>query len=60
MLLAGLSGAMASCPTCEAEIDHVLAEMIDLKGTEAIDEKFTEGGRAVATVCPQCDAIIGI
>ena len=51
---------MASCPTCEAEIDHVLAEMIDLKGTEAIDEKFTEGGRAVATVCPQCDAIIGI
>lgn len=51
---------MARCPTCEASIDHVNAEMIDLSGTEAISDEVAEGGQAVATLCPECDAIIGI
>lgn len=51
---------MARCPTCEASIDHVNAEMIDLAGTEAISDEFAEGGQAVATVCPECEAILGI
>lgn len=51
---------MARCPTCESEITHVSAEKIDLEGTQAIDEDLGEGGQAVATVCPECDGIIGI
>lgn len=51
---------MAHCPTCEAEIDHVVAEVIELHGTDAIDAEFENGGKAVATLCPKCGAIIGI
>lgn len=51
---------MAHCPTCEAEIDHVVAEAIDLKGAEKIAEEYADGGRAIATLCPHCEAIIGI
>jgi len=50
---------MARCPTCDAELDHVIAQTIDLEETDAIPG--SEGsGQAVVTVCPQCDAIIGI
>ncbi|MDR5656925.1 MAG: hypothetical protein ACQEQJ_04990 [Halobacteriota archaeon] len=52
---------MAKCPACSAEITHVDAEMIELNPTEEVSES-TEGepSRAIATVCPECEAIIGI
>ncbi|MFB6086779.1 MAG: hypothetical protein ABEJ84_08280 [Halodesulfurarchaeum sp.] len=51
---------MAKCPTCEAEIDHVEAEMLELTPSPAVEEASEEPSRAVATVCPSCEAIIGI
>ena len=50
---------MARCPSCEERIDHVIAETIDLKGTDEIAGDY-EDGQAVATVCPNCEAIIGL
>jgi len=51
---------MAKCPTCEAEIDHVDAEMIELNPTSAVESETEEVSQAIATVCPSCNAIIGI
>ena len=51
---------MANCPTCETEIDHVVAEKIELTGTEELVADVAEGEYAIATVCPNCQAIIGI
>lgn len=56
----GVSPHMAKCPTCEAEIDHVEAEMLELTPSPAVEEASEEPSRAVATVCPSCEAIIGI
>ncbi len=50
---------MARCPGCEERIDHVIAETIDLEGTDEIAGKY-EDGQAVVTICPECDAIIGL
>ena len=52
---------MARCPACESEIHHVLAEKIELTGVDDIVEEATEReGFAIATLCPECNAIIGI
>lgn len=51
---------MARCPSCEERIDHVIAEKIDLEGTEEIDGESGDDSQAIATLCPECDAIIGI
>jgi uncharacterized protein with PIN domain len=52
---------MARCPTCESEIDHVIAEKIELTGIEEIIEEVEQKeGSAIATLCPDCNAIIGI
>ena len=52
---------MAKCPSCEAEIHHVIAEKIELTGTEDIVEEAAEKeGFAIATLCPECNAIISI
>ena len=60
MIPAGVFGPMAKCPTCEAEIDHVDAEMIDLSPSPAVEQETDEPSQAIATVCPACNAIIGI
>lgn len=51
---------MATCPTCEAEIDHVDAEMLELNPSSDVEAETEEASRAIATVCPECNAIIGI
>ncbi|MFW6376758.1 MAG: hypothetical protein ACOC0F_02175 [archaeon] len=52
---------MARCPACESEIDHVIAEKIELTGIEDVIEEAAETeGSAIATLCPECNAIIGI
>jgi uncharacterized protein with PIN domain len=51
---------MATCPTCEVEIDSVDAEMIELNPSPAVEEETEEPAQAIATVCPECNAIIGI
>ncbi|MFB6114626.1 MAG: hypothetical protein ABEJ58_11060 [Halodesulfurarchaeum sp.] len=51
---------MATCPACKTEIDHVEAEMIELTPTEAVAESAEEPQNAIATCCPECEAIIGI
>ncbi|MFP4529658.1 MAG: hypothetical protein ACLFNC_00040 [Halodesulfurarchaeum sp.] len=51
---------MAKCPNCEAEIDHVEAEMLELSPSSAVADETEEPSQAIATVCPSCDAIIGI
>ena len=60
MILGDLSRPMAKCPNCEAEIDHVEAEMLELSPSAAAEEASDEPSQAVATVCPSCNAIIGI
>lgn len=53
--------SMAQCPACNTEIDHVVAEKIELTGIESIVEEVAQTeGYAIATVCPECEAIIGI
>lgn len=51
---------MAHCPTCEGKIEYVIPEVIEIRGADTIDAEYADGGRAVATVCPHCEAIIGI
>lgn len=51
---------MAKCPACMTEIDHVDAEMIELNPTDAVAEETEKPQRAIATICPECEAIIGI
>lgn len=51
---------MARCPSCEARIDHVVAETITLEGTDEIPGNLESGSKAVATLCPECEAIIGL
>ncbi len=51
---------MATCPTCEAEINHVEAEMLELSPSAAVESETEEPSQAIATVCPECNAIIGI
>lgn len=51
---------MAKCPNCEAEIDHVEAEMLELSPSPAVEATTEEPSQAIATVCPACSAIIGI
>jgi uncharacterized protein with PIN domain len=51
---------MANCPACGTEIDRVDAEMIDLNPSDAVEATGEEPSRAIATVCPACEAIIGI
>jgi len=56
-----LSQIMARCPACDSEIDHVVAEKIELAGIEdAIEDATEREGHAIATVCPDCNAIIGL
>ena len=51
---------MAKCPSCKDEIDHVDAEMIELNPSAAVESETEEISQAIATVCPSCNAIIGI
>jgi hypothetical protein len=54
---------MASCPTCEATLEYVETELIELRGyDQAVEMKSEEAdhGRAVATVCPDCDALLSL
>lgn len=60
MILAADSSGMATCPTCETEIDRVEAEMLDLSPSAAVEAETEEPSQAIATVCPECNAIIGI
>ncbi|MFQ3294244.1 MAG: hypothetical protein ACI8VE_001313 [Natrialbaceae archaeon] len=56
-----VSQVMARCPACDSEIDHVIAEKIELTGIEDVIEETTQKeGYAIATLCPDCKAIIGI
>lgn len=56
-----MSRIMARCPACDSEIDHVVAEKIELAGIEdAIEDATEREGHAIATVCPDCNAIIGL
>lgn len=51
---------MARCPTCETEIDHVEAEMLELDTSTAVESETDDPSNAIATICPECQAIIGI
>ncbi|MBS3760455.1 hypothetical protein [Halodesulfurarchaeum sp.] len=51
---------MARCPTCKSEITHVDAEMIELNPSTEVESETEEPSQAIATVCPECNAIIGI
>jgi uncharacterized protein with PIN domain len=51
---------MARCPSCDAEIEHVDAEMIELNPSSEVEGETEEPSQAIATVCPECTAIIGI
>lgn len=51
---------MARCPNCETEIERVEAEMLELDPSPAVEDEAEEPSMAIATVCPECDAIIGI
>ncbi|MFW6458722.1 MAG: hypothetical protein ACOCY6_04845 [Halodesulfurarchaeum sp.] len=51
---------MARCPHCQETIEHVSAEILELDPTDAVEAESEEPSRAVATVCPECDSIIGI
>lgn len=54
---------MALCPHCESDIDYVETELIELRGYEdAVEQKSGEEGhgQAVATVCPDCDALLSL
>lgn len=50
---------MVHCPECKTELEHVETELVELKPTEAVAAS-TDGGKAVATVCPDCDVLLDL
>jgi len=53
---------MALCPHCESELTYVETELIELRGYEhVIEDVEIEGpGRAVASVCPDCETLLDL
>ncbi|MFB6205344.1 MAG: CpXC domain-containing protein [Haloglomus sp.] len=50
---------MVHCPECLTELEHVETELIDLEPSEEL-QAAADGGRAVASVCPECGVLLDL
>jgi uncharacterized protein with PIN domain len=58
---------MAICPHCGERLSHVETELVELRGSQSVldamdvpDEDVPEHGQAVASVCPDCNALLDL